>query len=126
MTQPKKIEFVVERTGTGFSAYATDHDVYTVGETMVELKANMVEALNLHFESSAYTENDVQVTLDLPQFFDFYKVINAKALAGRIGMSQSLLSQYVNGIKKPSPKQTNRILEGVRAVGQELASMQFA
>lgn len=121
-------EFMVERTGTGYSAYATNHDVYTVGATLAELKANMVEALNLHLSESGktVTEADLKVTLDLPQFFEFYKVINAKALAERVGMSQSLLSQYINGIKKPGPKQVSRILEGVRAVGRELAEMDFA
>jgi predicted RNase H-like HicB family nuclease len=123
-----KLEFIVERTNTGYSAYATEHNVYTVGDTLQQLKANMVEALNLHFEETGkvVTEADLQVTLDLPQFFAFYKVINAKALAARIGMPQSLLAQYISGHKKPSSKQTARILEGVRSVGRELAEIDFA
>jgi hypothetical protein len=52
-------------------------------------------------------------------------VINAKALSERIGMNQSLLEQYIKGIKKPSPTQTNRILKGVQQVGRELAGIQF-
>lgn len=123
----KPIEFIVERTDTGYSAYATQHAVYTVGATLPELKAHMVEALNLHWQgagkAAAVTEADLKVTLDLPQFFAFYKVINAKALAGRIGMPQSLLAQYISGHKKPSPRQVARILDGVRAVGRELADM---
>lgn len=124
----KPIEFIVERTDTGYSAYATDHHVYTVGASLPALKANMVEALNLHFAESGrlVTEDDLKVTLDLAQFFAFYKVINAKALGARIGMSQSLLSQYISGVKKPSAKQTSRILEGVRAVGRELAALEIA
>ncbi len=124
----KPIEFIVERTGTGYSAYAVDQEVYTAGQTLTELKANMVEALNLHHEGAGhtYTEDELKVTLDLAQFFAFYKVINAAALAARIGMPQSLLAQYISGAKKPSPKQTNRILEGVRSVGRELATMDFA
>jgi predicted RNase H-like HicB family nuclease len=126
----KRIEFSVERTNTGYSAYTTDDKltVAVVGETLPELKANMVEALNLHFEDSGktFTEADLRVTVDLPQFFTFYKVINASGLAARLGMPQSLLAQYINGSKKPSPKQVNRILEGVRAVGRELLEMQFA
>ncbi|HEX8506341.1 MAG TPA: hypothetical protein VF630_13315 [Hymenobacter sp.] len=124
----KPIEFIVERTPTGYSAYATDQDVYSVGSTLAELKANLVEALNLHHAGAghAYTEADLKVVLDLAQFFAFYKVINAAALAARIGMPQSLLAQYINGSKKPSAKQTNRILAGVRSVGRELADMHFA
>jgi len=58
-------------------------------------------------------------------FFEFYKVINAKALSKRIGMNQSLLSQYINGIKKPSPTQIKRILNGVQQIGKELAEVRF-
>ncbi|MDO7888193.1 helix-turn-helix domain-containing protein [Hymenobacter cheonanensis] len=125
-----KIEFSVERTNTGYSAYTTADNlaVAVVGATLPELKANMVEALTLHFEGEGrtFTEADLKIVLDLPQFFDFYKVINVSALAARLGMSQSLLAQYIGGQKKPSPKQTARILDGVRAVGRELAEMDFA
>ncbi len=126
----KPIEFSVERTSTGYSAYTTADDlaVAVVSETLAGLKANMVEALTLHFEDEGrtFTEADLKVTLDLPQFFAFYKIINASALAARIGMPQSLLAQYIGGGKKPSAKQTARILEGVRELGRELAEMDFA
>jgi hypothetical protein len=41
-------------------------------------------------------------------------------------MNESLLSQYVHGIKKPSVAQTNRILAGIREIGQELSSLNFS
>ncbi len=40
-------------------------------------------------------------------------------------MNQSLLAQYIKGIKKPSSSQTQRILKGVQQIGKELASIQF-
>lgn len=122
-----KIEMIVEKTNTGYSAYAEKYAVYTVGSSLEELKENMLEALNLYFEKQgkAIVENDLKISLDLPQFFEFYKVINAKALSERIGINQSLLAQYIKGNKKPSPTQTQRILKGVQQVGQELAAIQF-
>ncbi len=122
-----KIEMIIEKTKTGYSAYAEKYPVYTVGSSLEELKANILEALNLHFEKQGkpITENDLKITLDLPQFFEFYKVINAKALSERIGINQSLLAQYIKGIKKPSPTQTLRILKGVQQVGKELAAIRF-
>ena len=122
-----KIEMMVERTNTGYSAYATKYPVYTVGGSLEELKANMLDSLNLYFEDKGkpVTENNLKITLDLQQFFQFYKVINAKALSERIGINQSLLAQYINGQKNPSPTQTHRILKGVQQVGKELASIQF-
>jgi len=122
-----KIEMIVERTKTGYSAYAEKYPVYTAGSSLEELKANILEALNLYLEKQgkALTEKDLKITLDLPQFFEFYKVINAKALSERIGINQSLLAQYIKGIKKPSSTQTKRILKGVQQVGKELAAIQF-
>lgn len=118
---------IVECTNTGYSAYAQDYAVGTNGKNPDELKVNILEALNLHFEDEGKTinENDIKVTLDLQQFFEFYNVINAKALSERIGMNQSLLAQYIKGIKKPSPSQTKRILIGVQQVGKELAAIQI-
>jgi predicted RNase H-like HicB family nuclease len=122
-----KITIIVEKTKTGYSAYAEKYPVYTVGKSLDELKSNIQEAVNLLLEKSgkSITEDDLKIVLDLPQFFEFYKVINAKALSERIGMNQSLLAQYIKGVKKPSSTQTNRILKGVQQVGRELAGVQF-
>jgi hypothetical protein len=40
-------------------------------------------------------------------------------------MNQSLLAQYIRGIKKPSPAQTKRILKGVQQIGRELSEVRF-
>jgi predicted RNase H-like HicB family nuclease len=122
-----KIEMIVEKTKTGFSAYAEKYPVYTVGKSLDELKIQMIDALNLYFEKDgrSVTEKDLKINLDLPQFFEFYKVINAKALSERIGMNQSLLAQYIKGHKKPSSIQTQRILKGVQQIGTELAAIRF-
>jgi predicted RNase H-like HicB family nuclease len=122
-----KLEIIVEKTRTGYSAYAEKLPVYTVGKTLEELKSNILEAMNLYLDRKGkeVNEEDLRIMLDLQQFFEFYKVINAKALSERIGMNQSLLAQYIKGIKKPSPKQTNRILKGVQQVGKELANIRF-
>ena len=122
-----KIEIIVEKTKTGYSAYAEKYPVYTIASSLEKLKENIVEAMNLLFQGKGkkISEDDLKINLDLPQFFEFYKVINAKALSERIGMNQSLLAQYIKGNKKPSPIQTKRILEGVQQVGKELASISF-
>jgi hypothetical protein len=86
-----------------------------------------MEAMNFAYEELEieYTLNDIQFEFDLESFFAFYKVINAKALSERIGMNQSLLAQYIKGIKKPSPAQTKRILNGVQQIGRELTEVRF-
>ena len=128
MKKPK-IVMTVMKEDSGYSASASVKEIHinTEGETLDELKENVLEAINLSFEEKgfAYTADEIILKPDMQSFFDFYKVINAKALSERIGMNQSLLAQYIKGIKKPSQAQAQRILKGVQQVGKELASMQF-
>ena len=123
----KKIEIIVEKTRTGYSAFAKKDAVYTTGQTLDELKKNILEAVNFSKtkRGKPLTEKNIKITLDIAQFFEFYKVINAKAFSERIGMNQSLLAQYINGIKKPSVQQTYRIIQGIKQVGNELSALQF-
>ncbi|MBW6535168.1 MAG: helix-turn-helix transcriptional regulator [Mariniphaga sp.] len=129
MRKPK-IKVKVIKEDTGYSAYSVvgKNLIATQGETFEELKDMILDAVNLTFEDQAfvYLENELQFEFDLESFFDFYKVINAKALSERIGMNQSLLSQYIKGIKKPSASQTKRILNGVQQIGKELSEVRFS
>jgi len=121
------VTIIKEETGYGATASVGDRYIFTQGDTFDELKAMIIDAVNLTFEDLGYvyTIDEIQLKLDLESFFDFYKVINAKALSKRIGMNQSLLAQYINGSKKPSPRQTERILRGVQQIGRELAEIRF-
>lgn len=123
MSSRKKIKVIIEKTETGFSAYAADYPVFTTGPSMSQLLGNVAEALILYFEDEDFDVSGISYEIDLQQFFKYYKVINAKALAGRIGMNPTLLSQYISGTKKPSPAQSKKILYGINRIGQELAEM---
>jgi predicted RNase H-like HicB family nuclease len=123
MENRKKIRVIIEKTGSGFSAYAADYPVCTTGDTMNELIDNVNEALALFFEPEKYDQSCLSLELDFKQFFQYYKVINSKALAEKIGMNPTLLSQYIRGHKKPSGKQSRKILYGINRIGQELAEM---
>ena len=127
----KKIVFVVEKTSDGFSAYALDEDIAvgTSASSMMELRQNILDAYNTYAELENIGEaviDDIQIQLDIPQFFDFYNVINASALGSRIGMDKTLISQYVNGHKKPGKKQIDRIIQGIKELGEELSSLELA
>jgi len=125
----RKVKVTILKEDIGYSAIALigDDFVGTEAETFEELKTNILEALNFAYKELdiEYTLNDIKFEFDLESFFDFYKVINAKALSERIGMNQSLLAQYIKGIKKPSPAQTRRILHGVQQIGRELTEVRF-
>jgi hypothetical protein len=124
-----KIKLTILKEDEGFTAVGQwkDRSLATCGDTWEELQSMIVDMLNLMFEDLGYTYTieEVQFEYDLQTFFAHYKVINAKALSERIGMNQSLLAQYIKGIKKPSTAQAQRILTGVQKVGKELAEMRF-
>ncbi len=126
----KKYVFIVEKTGTGYSAYALDDNINvgTVGNNMPGLRKNVLDAINTWREEEGLkdiSEKDLVMRLDIAQFFEYYKVINSSALAERIGISQSLLSQYANRIKTPSEKQVNRILTSIKDLGKELTHLEL-
>lgn len=118
----KKIPVIIEKTNTGFSAYAEELNVFTTGTSIPELNENLIEALNLHYEDEGcyVGPENIKLELDLQQFFQYFKVLNANFLADWIGMNPTLLSQYVRGKKKPSQKQTEKIIKGIQSIGKEL------
>ena len=118
----KKISVIIEKTNTGFSAYAEELNVFTTGLSIPELNENLIEALNLHYEDEGFYvgPENLKLELDLQQFFQYFKVLNANFLADWIGMNPTLLSQYVRGKKKPSQKQTEKIIKGIQSIGKEL------
>jgi predicted RNase H-like HicB family nuclease len=124
-TLKKKITMIVEKTDTGFSAFSNNYPIYTTGKTMPELIDNAFEASELYFkdEKIKIERENLKFEMDFKQFFQYYKVINSKFLAEKIGMNPTLLSQYVQGHKKPSETQTEKILLGIHQIGQELSEI---
>lgn len=128
MKKPRVI-MIVTKEVKGFSATTTvlGNFIGTQGDGLADLKKQILDAVNLAFKKRGFTyaEDEIILKPDLQSFFTFYRILNAKALSERIGMNQSLLAQYIKGIKKPSTAQAQRILNGVKKVGKELASIQF-
>ena len=124
-TISKKIKMIVEKTNTGFSAFSEDYPIFTTGRTIPELMENALEAANLCFEDEKVniTQENLRFEIDFKQFFLHYRVLNSKFLADKIGMNPTLLSQYVQGRKKPSEAQTEKILLGIHQIGQELSEI---
>jgi hypothetical protein len=127
MKLKKKYTFVVEKTETGFSAFSEESPIYTTGKNITDLQKNIVEAMQLANDETTIdiSSENIELEIDIKQLFKFYRVINSKFLAERIGMNPTLLSQYVIGIKKPSRKQTDRILTGIHEIGKELSEIKL-
>lgn len=131
----KSVTIIVEKASDGFTAYVPElPGCVTFGNSLDEIKENIREAITLQLEGmkedgeevpfNLQEDFNIELKLDVAQVFNLYQSINSTGFAKRIGMNQSLLSQYVNGIKKPSEKQARRILEGVVNFGRELSHIQ--
>ena len=116
---------IVEKTNTGFSAFSEDLPIFTTGKTVPELINNAYEAVQLYFEEEKIkvSHENIKFEIDFKQFFQYYKVLNSKFLAEKIGMNPTLLSQYIQGRKKPSKNQTEKILAGIQQIGRELSEV---
>lgn len=87
----KKFKFIIERNKTGYSAFEIDEPIFTTGKTMLGLQTNALEATNLYLEeiNKKVLINQLHFEFDFKQFFEYYKIINSKHLASRIGMNES-------------------------------------
>ena len=56
----------------------------------------------------------------LYRIFISHPELNASAVARRMGISQSLMSQYISGIKKPSQERESIIVNTIKYIGKEL------
>ena len=72
----------------------------------------------ISYESFEYNDPEPQ---GISRLFLSHPELNASAVARRIGISQSLMMQYINGMKKPSKEREHLILNEVKAIGRELA-----
>ena len=62
-------------------------------------------------------------TTMLYKLFMAHPELNVSAIARRIGISQSLMAQYISGKKKPSDARITLILDTIREIGQELIAV---
>ena len=75
---------------------------------------------DVSFESFEY--DDPEPT-GVSYVFLSHPELNASAVARRIGISQSLMAQYINGMKKPSQERERLILNEVKSIGKELMAL---
>ncbi|MBQ7472214.1 MAG: DUF2442 domain-containing protein [Prevotella sp.] len=66
---------------------------------------------------------DKRETTQLYKLFMAHPELNVSAIARRLGISQSLMAQYVSGKKHASKERVALILNTVREIGQELIAV---
>ena len=127
-----RIKVIVEKLNTGYSAYIPElPGCVSTGSTVDEIKNNIAEAINFHFEGmredrlpipSLFTENNqLEFSYDVETFLNYYnKIFSKRALSRISGINESLLSQYASGLKHPRPAQAKKIEKGLHALAHEL------
>ena len=91
-----KIEMIVERTRTGYSAYAEKYSVYTVGKSLEELKLNKDQPFTVQgpFKYGFYVRDLSQVQAYL---HEKKVVIKHEIFEDQDTHSKSLIFQDING-----------------------------
>ena len=75
---------------------------------------------DISFESFGYDDRETQ---GIALVFLSHPELNAAAVAGRLNISQSLMAQYISGLKKPSKEREALILSELKSIGRELANL---
>lgn len=136
METNKKIKVILEKTNTGYSAYAPEVDgIYTAGEDLSEIKKNLDEVIEIqadylqeqgHNEQAiALRKAEVSLFLDVKQFFEHYYMLNKTAFAKYIGMNQSHLRKISKGIMPLSDAKATQIQNGLQKLASELQTVHF-
>ncbi len=102
-----------------YEASALQRNDYTVGVDGFHWR-NIDE--DISFESFFY--DDAEPT-PLQRFFLTHKEIKISEFAKLIDIDATLLRNYINGFKKPSPAREKKILEGIHSLAHEYANAAF-
>jgi predicted RNase H-like HicB family nuclease len=133
----KTAQVILEKSDNNYSAYVAElSGCIATGGTLQETKENIEKAVAFHLEGLKEEgleipdifndEYELVFKLDIESFFEWFSGILTKAALARLtGLNESLISQYANGLKKPSVKQNNKIVNAIHNFGEELLQIQL-
>lgn len=121
------VNFYVEKTTTGFSAYSEDFGIVATGRTLKALERDAQDGLEGQCEVTDENPEDFQLsyTYDFAALFEVFR-LNVDSVADYIGVNPTLISQYINQKKVPSKKQKDRIESGIHSYAKALTNFRFA
>jgi predicted RNase H-like HicB family nuclease len=133
-----RVLVILEKTsGGGYSAYLPGlPGCVSTGSTVADIKSSIKEAVEFHIEGMRLDnlpipeefvqDFELAYKMDVASLFEWFSGILTKSGVSRItGMNQSLISQYVSGIKTPSSRQTKKIERALHNLGQELLEIEL-
>lgn len=117
-----KTTFIIHRGEDGqLGASAKGFPIYTAAASFDELKKNIHEAASLYSQEVAPIE--LEYELNFSEFFKSYRMINAKYIAQRTQISESLLSHFIHGRRTPKDHHLKRIVNCLHEIGAELQAV---
>lgn len=131
----KTLRIIIERADNNYSAYIDGVDgIVTTGNTIDEIKANMVSAietfvteckeLGCEIPENLKGEYELSFKMDVKSLLDFYSGIFSKAGLERItGINQKQLWHYASGGRNPRPAQIMKLERALHKLGEELLSI---
>ena len=133
------ITVLVDWCGSNYAAYISGGEigglVTATARTFDELQRQAAEALRFHVEgclSDGDTLPDWLVKgdyrLDFEKRFsailhDAQQYTTLAVLSRETGIRHAQLSHYANAVSQPRPAQRRRIIEGLHAIGRQLAAV---
>lgn len=73
--------------------------------------------------SSFFNTEEPNADNVIAKVFARFPQLNVSEMARTIGINKSLLSRYIYGIKKPSQKRVDEIMNAIRQLGREMADI---
>lgn len=133
----EKLVVIVEKTGRGYSAFLPEiPGIATAAGSFDELRKNVNELVDVYIETAIEYGDQIPESLKGDYTFEFKfdirafmqwmsKVMSQRGLSEIADINESLISQYASGIKKPGPKQLQRIQKAIHHFADDLHSISF-
>lgn len=131
------IKAIIESLEGNYSAYIEGLDgVVATGSTIAEIKANLLDAIDVFIESCKEVgceipkilQGDYQIefAMDVQSLLNLYQTIFTKAGLERLtGINQKQLWHYANGHSVPRRAQVLKIENALHRLGAELLSVRL-
>lgn len=73
--------------------------------------------------SSFFDTSEPDLDNPVAEVFHKFPQLNVSEVARTMGINKSLLSRYIYGIKKPSQQRVDQIMNTIREIGRQMASI---
>ena len=135
----EKLHVRIGWSGNNYSCVADDKAlngiVIVTNKTLEGLKKDFQESLQFHIEGCIQGGDKLPEWLMSGQYELIYKleasalihsldgILTRSAIARVSGINEKLIGHYASGYRIPRPKQMEKIVNGIRTINQELASV---